>query len=138
MTDLVVCESTAAIVAHLRRVTEATPIKLSGHAFPRPLSLCGNEIAWDTRLPIDAASCRACLAVHATTAAGHHEEPRQPMSVGSGDRPCEQCRLGIPLIWFVQEKDYFHEAPGLSVRSCDAIDYKANRLERKRRKRTGQ
>lgn len=61
--DLVVCESVAAIVPHLRRVTEAVPIKLSGHASPRPLSLCGNEIAWDTRLPLSAARCSKCLAV---------------------------------------------------------------------------
>lgn len=58
---LVVCESVAAITTHLREVTDATPIRLSGHAPPRPPSLCGIDIAWDTKLPLGAARCAACI-----------------------------------------------------------------------------
>jgi len=56
----VVCESTAAIVTHLRLVGDK-PISLSGPSFPRPEALCGSEIAWDTQLPINAVRCRACM-----------------------------------------------------------------------------
>jgi hypothetical protein len=59
--ELVVCESTAAIVPHLRIVTADMPIKLGGHPTPRPGALCGSEIAWDTQLPLNAARCRSCL-----------------------------------------------------------------------------
>jgi hypothetical protein len=62
---LVVCESVAAITTHLRIVDE-TPINLSGFS-ERPFALCGMEIAWDTRLPLGAARCRACLAAAALT-----------------------------------------------------------------------
>jgi hypothetical protein len=58
--ELVVCESTAAIVPHLRIVTLEAPICLNGHS-PRPSALCGSEIAWDTQLPLNAARCRSCL-----------------------------------------------------------------------------
>lgn len=60
MSELVVCESAVAVVPHLRRVTKEFPIKLSGH-WPRPLSLCGSEVAWDTKLPLSSARCRDCL-----------------------------------------------------------------------------
>jgi hypothetical protein len=55
---LVVCESIAAITTHLRD-TSKVGVNLSGH-HPRPHALCGAEIAWDTRLPLTAARCRAC------------------------------------------------------------------------------
>lgn len=35
---------------------------------------------------------------------------------------CRACELGIPMIWFVQGKKYMHEAPGLSVTSCERIE----------------
>jgi len=52
--ELVVCESSAAIVPHLRIVTTDLPIKLGGHPTPRPDALCGLEIGWDTQLPLAA------------------------------------------------------------------------------------
>lgn len=58
---LVICETAAAITLHLREVTTASPIKLSGH-WPRPLALCGAEISWDTRIPITSVRCRGCIA----------------------------------------------------------------------------
>lgn len=60
----VVCESTAAITTHLRELALA-PENLGGHPEPRPQALCGAEVAWDTRLPLSAARCRACLVVRA-------------------------------------------------------------------------
>ena len=57
---LIVSESVAAITTHLRDATEVGP-NFGGHS-PRPYSLCGVQVAWDTHLPIAAARCRACLA----------------------------------------------------------------------------
>lgn len=59
MSDLVVCESVAAITTHLRIVTVETPISLSGF-HPRPTALCGMEVAWDTKIPTRFARCKAC------------------------------------------------------------------------------
>lgn len=57
----VVCESVAVITTHARVVDASSPIRLNGHAKrPRPHALCGMEIAWDTRLPIEAVRCRDC------------------------------------------------------------------------------
>lgn len=62
--ELVVCESTAAIVTHLRIVTIEHPIKPGGHTmggrFLRPKTLCDREAAWDMALPIGTASCKTC------------------------------------------------------------------------------
>ena len=58
--ELVVCESDEAFTTHLRDVSLA-PLSYEGHPVPRPLSLCGAEVAWDTRLPIESARCGACL-----------------------------------------------------------------------------
>ena len=58
----VTCESVAAIIVHLRDAA-FVPIRLSGHSFPRPRALCDAEIAWDTRLPVSAASCRTCIEI---------------------------------------------------------------------------
>ncbi len=63
--SLVVCESAVAVTTHLRvfsAVPDPTlrPLNYTGHPFPRPLALCGSEIAWDTKLPIGAARCRDC------------------------------------------------------------------------------
>lgn len=60
MVELVVCESVVAIVTHVRSVDPKTPINLSGHS-PRPLALCGAQVAWDTRLPLAAATCKKCI-----------------------------------------------------------------------------
>lgn len=56
---LIVCESIAAVTTHLREVTDIAP-NYGGHV-KRPKALCGAEIAWDTRLPVGAARCLACM-----------------------------------------------------------------------------
>lgn len=56
---LIVCSTVAAITTHLREVTNEHPLSLSGH-HPQPLSLCGMNIAWDTKLPISSARCNIC------------------------------------------------------------------------------
>ena len=58
--NLVACESVAAIVVHLRDDALA-PVRLSGHPFPRPRALCDAEVAWDTQLPTNSATCRKCV-----------------------------------------------------------------------------
>lgn len=58
----VACESSVAVVVHARQVEASTPIRLSGHASPRPASLCGSAIAWDTQLPLRSVTCRDCRA----------------------------------------------------------------------------
>lgn len=60
--SLVVCESTAAIVTHLRKVTDLTPINLGGHQSPYPLTLCGTQARWDTESPVASATCVKCAA----------------------------------------------------------------------------
>lgn len=59
---LVVCESVAAIVFHLRTYEDPSELKFGGHAPPRPLSLCEREIAWDTKIPVryTAVTCKTC------------------------------------------------------------------------------
>ena len=58
---LTTCESTAAILLHVRDVTDLTTIRLGGHAHPRPLTLCGTEAAWDMRSDLKWTTCKACL-----------------------------------------------------------------------------
>jgi hypothetical protein len=50
---LFACETTAAVVLHVR---EGRPdsIRLSGHKRPWPKALCGADIAWDTKIPPEA------------------------------------------------------------------------------------
>lgn len=60
--SIVVCESTAAIVTHLRKVTDQTPINLGGHPAPFPLTLCGTQARWDTKLPLASVTCSKCRA----------------------------------------------------------------------------
>lgn len=60
--QLVACETVAAVVLHVRRIVDRG-VRLSGHVAPRPLALCGTPIAWDTRLPVSAVTCRRCEAV---------------------------------------------------------------------------
>lgn len=62
MLDLIVCETTAGIVPHLRLVGSVLK-KLGGHYSPKPVALCGVPITWDTNLSISAARCRACLSM---------------------------------------------------------------------------
>ena len=57
--EYVVCETVAAISKHLRKVT-STPVNYSGFA-EQPLTLCNKRAAWDTKLPIEYASCEFCL-----------------------------------------------------------------------------
>jgi hypothetical protein len=67
--DVVICETVAAITTHYRVLSERHPRRLSGHATPRPLALCGTAAAWDTELPTHrqdgslAARCSECLAM---------------------------------------------------------------------------
>jgi len=52
---LVVSESYPGYRYHLRRIGPGeAPIKLGGHASPKPRALCDREIAWDTRIPVPA------------------------------------------------------------------------------------
>jgi hypothetical protein len=63
---LVTCETTAAIVHHVRRVGPGLPpIRLSGHAGPGPFALCGAAIAWDSEVPAVewCVTCRSCRKV---------------------------------------------------------------------------
>jgi hypothetical protein len=53
MSALVVAESYPGYRYHLRRLgPREAPIKLGGHASPKPRALCGREIAWDTKIPV--------------------------------------------------------------------------------------
>jgi len=61
MDDFVTCESTAAIVVHIRRIGDRG-INIHGHTHPRPEALCGAKVAWDTRIPLAGATCRRCIA----------------------------------------------------------------------------
>lgn len=58
--DLIVCETTAAITTHLRVIGD-TPPSYTGFA-KRPSTLCGAEVGWDTKAPIESARCRSCRA----------------------------------------------------------------------------
>lgn len=54
------CESVAAIVVHLR---EPGPKGFcSGGGADTP-ALCGAKVAWDTRIPFEAVTCRRCRVV---------------------------------------------------------------------------
>ena len=66
---LVVCETVAAVVPHLRIVTAESPIKLGGH-HPAPKTLCGRDAGWDTQLPLTSARCTTCLSERAKLQAG--------------------------------------------------------------------
>lgn len=56
---LVVCESTVAITTHLREYEDDSELSYTGHS-PRKRALCDAEIAWDTKLPLQAARCMTC------------------------------------------------------------------------------
>ena len=58
--EFVVCETVAAISTHIREVGDRD-LRLGGHTFPRPHTLCLMDAAWDTLLPIDSARCVKCV-----------------------------------------------------------------------------
>lgn len=37
---------------------------------------------------------------------------------------CGSCELKIPMTYCVNDKQYYHQAPGLSLRSCGKLKYK--------------
>lgn len=59
---LVVCESIAACIPHLRLIDDShPPVSLSGcNPNNQSFALCGIKTAWDTQLPIGASRCRGC------------------------------------------------------------------------------
>jgi hypothetical protein len=61
MSEYVVCETTAAITTHIRRVDAQHPVKYEGarYGYP-PAALCGAKTAWDTKLPLESARCTSC------------------------------------------------------------------------------
>jgi len=55
----VACETYPGYSHHIRRIGRR-PVNLGGHYTPKPQSLCGRDVAWDTRIPITSVECRAC------------------------------------------------------------------------------
>lgn len=65
MADVIACETMAYIVHHLRYIGDGfLPVNYGGH-WPRPITLCGREASWDTRIPPTERSitCRRCRVV---------------------------------------------------------------------------
>jgi hypothetical protein len=62
--ELVTCETVAAVALHARRITDRD-VKLGGHAWPKPVALCGRVMDWDTMRPATAlcVTCRTCKAI---------------------------------------------------------------------------
>jgi len=58
---LVVCETTAAIVLHLRNVGDGE-INYEGRD-PYADTLCGMPVGWDTKDDLAASNCRDCLTI---------------------------------------------------------------------------
>jgi hypothetical protein len=56
----VACETYPAYSDHVRDIAFA-PINLGGHVH-KPLTLCGREAAWDTRIPVTSVACPKCKA----------------------------------------------------------------------------
>jgi len=64
---MVVCETTAAIVLHLRDVGDGQ-INYSGRdAYAK--TLCGADVGWDTKNDLAESNCRHCLMVVSSRAA---------------------------------------------------------------------
>ena len=59
--DLIGCESTAAIVPHIREVTPEQPISYTG-SDGTTYTLCNMRVGWDIIIPLDHARCKKCLA----------------------------------------------------------------------------
>lgn len=59
---MVVCETVSAIVFHLREYDDPDELRYGGHQYPRPRTLCDNEAAWDTKIPVayHNVTCKAC------------------------------------------------------------------------------
>lgn len=58
--SLITCETMAAIVVHIRNLTETGPHYGGGadtHA------LCGAPVKWDMKIPVSAATCKGCLRI---------------------------------------------------------------------------
>ncbi len=58
--SFVACETYPAYSDHVRAIGDV-PINLGGHVV-KPRSLCGREIAWDTRVPVTTVGCAKCKA----------------------------------------------------------------------------
>jgi len=57
----ITCETTAAVVIHIRRLPESGP----NYHGAEVETLCGaKRTGWDTRVPIAAATCRVCIHEH--------------------------------------------------------------------------
>lgn len=62
--EFVVCETLTAMVQHLRQVTATSPVNLGGHTSPKPVTLCGMQADWDTRIPVGCETCHTCKQIH--------------------------------------------------------------------------
>lgn len=58
---LSVCETTAAIVLHVREVSESGVNYLGSNGVSK--TLCGAQVGWDTKDQLAHANCRDCLTV---------------------------------------------------------------------------
>lgn len=56
---LISCETYPGYSHHVRLIS-VTPPHYAGHASPYPRSLCGREVRWDTKVPVDASGCTKC------------------------------------------------------------------------------
>jgi len=59
MTNYITCETTAAIVVHIREIAAGETPRYSGHSDVIK-SLCGLRVSWDTQIPIRCATCKIC------------------------------------------------------------------------------
>lgn len=66
MSELIACETNAAITIHLRYLGEAGP-KYGGGA--DTLTLCGAKASWDLKCAVTEARCRTCTNIAANTEA---------------------------------------------------------------------
>jgi hypothetical protein len=64
--EFLACETTAADLVHLRRLV-TRGVRLSGHTYPQPNSLCGALIAYDVMVPEDEADCPTCRELRSKT-----------------------------------------------------------------------
>jgi hypothetical protein len=93
--QFVTCETVAAIVLHVRRVTDI-PVRLTGHSTPRPRALCGRPVDWDTQRPvaighITCRDCKAALAAELGLAVPGETDATVGPLLGPVRRLCERC-----------------------------------------------
>jgi len=69
MNRLVVCETVAAIVTHLRELQPGEEPCYSGRRRADAKTLCGMTVGWDTRIPVGEETCRRCIETQAKLAA---------------------------------------------------------------------